>query len=526
METNGQLYGVLNKAWKSTCRVVLGDEVGELKDFEAWLNEGYPEVQMKKSHVSGKGVMLWENRYCDKARFVSEEEVVERKVDPLTINEIKDIDSIINAVSEKWEYAGNRIQGNSSFVENSDIIIDSQYVADSTNILNSQYVHSTFMIRRGSKYIFGSGGFGEGEFVVRSVDCYNIKRVFGSYFAVDSSDIFMSFNCSGCMENMFTFSQKNKRHCIGNMELPKDKYSKIKESLLAEIRDELKAKKRFPSLAELVRPGKPKAGKPDAGEGTEQLDIRPIEKAFASTYKVILKKEPRGGMDDYAGWLLSNVPKMLELETVFGTTTYLPDDPAFRFFAKTPKERIVTFFEAMELGKLKMDEKDVQSIETIKEGLAKIAFFTMELVSGMSKNAIKSPVVYNSSNLYRMYDGTYSEYAGVGLFSLNSKYVFGCYRIMESQFCLKCYNSIGMARCLEVNTSSKCQDALYCCNCEGLSDAMFCFNAKGKRHAIGNAELEPGKYKAIKDSLIEQIADKLEKDRSFKWNIYNIGCAK
>jgi hypothetical protein len=59
-----------------------------------------------------------------------------------------------------------------------------------------------------------------------------------------------------------------------------------------------------------------------------------------------------------------------------------------------------------------------------------------------------------------------------------------------------------------------------------MSDAMFCFNVKGKRNAIGNTQLEPGRYKAIKDSLIEQIADEIMKNKGLRLDIYNMGCAK
>jgi hypothetical protein len=53
---------------------------------------------------------------------------------------------------------------------------------------------------------------------------------------------------------------------------------------------------------------------------------------------------------------------------------------------------------------------------------------------------------------------------------------------------------------------------------------MFCFNVKNLRNAIGNAQFPPDKYRSIKDSIIEQMADRLIKKKDLKWNIYNIGC--
>ena len=37
---NSQNYEVLNKAWKSTCKVLFGAEIGDMKDYEPWLLYG------------------------------------------------------------------------------------------------------------------------------------------------------------------------------------------------------------------------------------------------------------------------------------------------------------------------------------------------------------------------------------------------------------------------------------------------------------------------------------------------------
>ena len=76
------------------------------------------------------------------------------------------------------------------------------------------------------------------------------KRCFDSYLCVSSSDLYSCFNCKNCMDAMFCFNQNSKRHAIGNLELPKEKYLVIKKKLLSEIAEELEAKKRFPSVFE------------------------------------------------------------------------------------------------------------------------------------------------------------------------------------------------------------------------------------------------------------------------------------
>jgi len=52
---------------------------------------------------------------------------------------------------------------------------------------------------------------------------------------------------------MFSFNQKNKHYTIGNIPLQKDRYSKLKEKLVAEMASELKSKKKLPSIIDIIR---------------------------------------------------------------------------------------------------------------------------------------------------------------------------------------------------------------------------------------------------------------------------------
>jgi hypothetical protein len=82
-----------------------------------------------------------------------------------------------------------------------------------------------------------------------------------------------------------------------------------------------------------------------------------------------------------------------------------------------------------------------------------------------------------------------------------------------------------MARSFECDGSEACADGYFLHNCENVRDSMFCFNAKNLTNAIGNAPLPAADYKRIKTSLVSQLADELEKRKSLKWDIFNIGAA-
>jgi hypothetical protein len=49
---------------------------------------------------------------------------------------------------------------------------------------------------------------------------------------------------------------------------------------------------------------------------------------------------------------------------------------------------------------------------------------------------------------------------------------------------------------------------------------------KNRKNCIGNAELDAPTYAKVKSALCEQMWDELSIKRTFKWDIYNIGCGQ
>lgn len=515
------LERALEKAWDSTCRVLFGREIGPLGKYSEWLDEYLLPTAKRKSHLSGKEVIIARDSYPKSARFVSEDELTVNRDYALSINQIKDIDSLAGVLREKLEYSGNRFLGNSKFVENSDIVLDSQFVSNSTNIEQSSYIHSSYMMRRGSKNVFGSGYTANGEHLVRVVGGINLHRCFESHFLSDSSDLYFCFNCDGCHEALFSFGQKNKSYLIGNLALPKEKYRTLKAKLLAEVAHELEKNRRYPALYDLcpkeLPPTLPKISPitPDVGE-----DMGPIERGFSATYAIMMKRTPPS-ITKIEEWLAHNTIKVEGIRTAFGTHTCLPTN--FGMVSDMPRKRTVRVFDALELGKIALEEKEIGSVGSIVKGLGKIAYFTAEFWTGENRNIIASPIVLHSMNVYKGFEATYSENTALTSLSLHSKYAYGCNRIIESQFVLKCYNSLHLNRCFELDSCSKCSDSYFCHNSEALQDCMFCFNMKGRRHNIGNTQFGKDAYSKAKASLVSQMALELEKKKSLKWDIFNIG---
>lgn len=526
MQHDPLIYNELNKAWKSTCRILFGEEIGELKDYEEWLKEYMPVIGKRKSYVSGKEITLAMGDYCDKAKFISLDEYMEKAVEPLSINEIKDIDSIVEAISEKWEYVGDKVLGSSSHIESSDLVVDSHYVSGSIDIQKSQYVFSSALMSSGCKYIFGSLRVTNGEFLIRFMRGSNINRCFETREVGNSSDLYVCSNITGCHDLLFCFNQRNKAYCIGNLQLPKDKYLSLKKKLHWELAEEIRKNRGFPSIFELVPNVKPGSDVTVSAAKRRKYreDIKVIEKAFSSTFKVILRKEPES-VTQYEDWLAKHIGYVKKIQSPFGLETYVLPDDIFPIYSLLPDKRTVSLDEIFQLSDLHLNENEIMSLEKIRDNIIRIGYFTDEFSEGTNSNIIKTPVAFNASNTYKVQSAIDSENLGLTSLVVGSKYVFGC-RITDSQFCIKCYNSSNLTRCFEMDVSMNCSDSYFCHNSEGLYDAMFCFNTKGKKFVIGNSQLSPDRYKLVKDSLIEQMAGEILKKKELKWDIFNVGCGK
>jgi hypothetical protein len=218
-------YGSLNRNWKATCKIILGEEIGELSDFKGWLSEFVDPITTRKSFSSGKDVAFAIPYYSPDSRWLSLDEVdFEKKFEPLSINEVKDIDSIAEAMKERVYYTGGIVLGNSKGVLGSTSVNDSFYVLDSSFISESKYVAYTSFLRY-SESIFGSNNDVKSNFMIRGFNPGEIKRgleVWDCYFC---ADIYFSLGCIDSRDCMFSFNLSGKAHAIGNCELPKERAS-------------------------------------------------------------------------------------------------------------------------------------------------------------------------------------------------------------------------------------------------------------------------------------------------------------
>jgi len=522
---SSETYEIVNKTWKSTCKILFGGELGELKDNEKWLLEFIEPHGKRKSCISGKDTYPSIDDYCKNAKFMSFDEIdFNKKFGPLNINEIKDIDSALGAIEERMYYAGNIVLGNSRLVEGSSNITDGIGVYRSYFADGCEYAAYSANIKA-TKYAFGVNGSAFTDYAIRSfLVGPKCQRLFETYWVLEGADLYYSANLEGCSDCLFCFNLRGRRNCIGNLELPKGKYLQLKKKLVAEMVAHAKGGKT--SLIGMM-----------AGFGREKLelgakrrakapfDIAPVQEAFEKTYGIMLNSKP-GKLESYGKWLEGRrIPKVVELKDTaskeiveFGTIPGTERMPIHRMVSGADAEAL-----AENPRSLSFQEAESLSLDD-PAPLSRIAFTVGFSSLGKSRNLGKAPGSMNATDCYTGIGYVETKYCGFCYWPRESSYVFGSCMVFNSSFCIKSYYSKRMARAFETDSCTDCSDIYYAHNCENVHDSMFCFNVKNVRNAIGNGVLPLEKYKAVKKSLLEQISDELDKKKDLKWDIYNIAC--
>jgi len=237
----------VNEAFKKASKFILGQEIGEMKEYEGFLKEA-ALGRFANSSFSKERVFVTSERYCDGARFFDygkdQKKLAKEIAKPININRIKDIDSLFEAAGEKCFYAGGKVLGKSSNVVDSDNVIDSEHVLNSSVVMYCRYIAYSYMMRK-NEYMFGCTSTGDSSWNIRCFDTNTIQRCFESALVVACRDCYFSYNLDSCYDCMFTFSEKAKHHMIGNIQLEKEEYKELKKKLLGEALEQLKRSKRL-----------------------------------------------------------------------------------------------------------------------------------------------------------------------------------------------------------------------------------------------------------------------------------------
>ncbi len=527
--SNGtEAYSYNDKHFREACKIILGGEVGELKDYEEWLLSLKQPVGSAKSSLSGAPLALVSPDYPSGARYLSMNEAFAAKTVPLNINDIKDTDSLIRAARERFAYSGNLVFGNSQFVEGSTEVSDSFYVYKSARISGSKAIACSTIIKD-ANYLFGCNVASQDEYCMRCHQFTLDKRCFEANICTSSSDCYYVYDCFGCKETMFSFGQRNSLHMIGNLSLPKDKYFALKASLLEQMRTELTDKKKLPSLAEIfTEAAKAPAALPPQAKACARKpkgtgNRAPVQKAWDDTCRIVLGA-PAGDLPRYREWLLKHNIKASMVESVLGTGA-IPA-ASYENLKALPKSRYVNIDERLPLTALmKFSEKEAESLTLANAGksLSRILYITPEFHEGTIINVYGCPLILWSSDCEDVHGCIYVKKSAYSTWPRDSDHVFGCAFTYDSGFSINCCNSFKIRNCFEVDSARSSTGCYYCHNIENCHDAIFCSNVKNLRYAVCNEQVGREEFLRVKALLLARVNDELAKTGSCAMDVYLAG---
>ncbi|MFH1785293.1 MAG: hypothetical protein ABH842_02605 [Candidatus Micrarchaeota archaeon] len=515
----------LEKKWNSSCKLIFNQEIGDMNSYEHWLTELVEPINYHKSSLSGKDVISAPNGYSKESKWLAFDEVdFNKKFEPLNINEIKDIDSLVQAISERWYYSGNIFFGNSAYIEKSSNINDSFYIFKSARFGNSKYLaHCT--IGRQNQECFGCNVISESKNCIKCYRSFRNSRSFELWMSQNCSGCYYSFGLNGCIDCIFCFNVESRRQSIGNLTLERDKYISIKSKLLEEIAEKLQKDRRLISLLEIIDKVPHKGLRFSNKDGINErnnINKNKIENAFSQTTSTLFSKKLEG-IDDYSDYLNRHIRITKKYSSAFsGDDLFIPD---YANYSRLPKERLLSSGEAHTHSKtvqIKPNDLENLNLDNVHEKIGRMCFFNAEMFEGTNLNMIECAVSVDSADCYRSSVTEYSKHCGYSFWPRSSQYLFGCDSPFDSSFCINCYSCTSLIRCFEVDCSGYCSDLYFGHNCENVRDSMFCFNVKNLRNAIGNVPLQSDSYKKIKVMLQNQIHDELQSKKFLEWDIYSL----
>jgi hypothetical protein len=333
--------------------------------------------------------------------------------------------------------------------------------------------------------------------------------------------MYYSFNCISCSNCIFAFNLRSKRNVIGNLELPKDEYARLKKKLVAEMADELRRKKRLFSIADIAFYGRNRKDVPAEQIAYDSPVPKKVEEAWDSTNRILFGKE-HGGIKRFAPWLLHRAMTVKKVKGAKGSPTYRVDGlPIIR---EVPSDRLVTLQEGFEAAKkpIAINPGEDLELQELLARVAKVALFSVEFVDGQNDNCVDTPTIFTGSHVYKLWDTTNSKYSAYSTGVIESEHIFGGYlRLLRSQFCINCYDPTHLKGCFEVDNSYSSRDCYFCHNIENCSDCLFCFNVKSLQYAVGNVVVGKEQYARIKKIVIDHINKELDGKCGLEEDIFN-----
>ncbi|MFH1520813.1 MAG: hypothetical protein ABID61_04155 [Candidatus Micrarchaeota archaeon] len=238
----------IEKAFQETTSILFGKKLYNLEDYRTWLLESVGKALYTKSQISNNTVYVPDIIFYSsiKKNMVTLDESVELGKRQLSEEDTK-ILTLANA-SEKLKdikfVTSDVMLGQNQDLKKTSTYMNAQHCFDGVWYINSKCDAYCFWPRE-SEYCFGSHFIFASNF---SIKCYNSVKLARCFELSDCStctDCYFCHNCENLNNCMFCFNVKSLRYAIGNIEVGRETYLKIKEKIIGEIANKIETEKKL-----------------------------------------------------------------------------------------------------------------------------------------------------------------------------------------------------------------------------------------------------------------------------------------
>jgi len=358
------------------------------------------------------------------------------------------------------------------------------------------------------------------QFARNSMRCHvcflkGAQRCFETYMTGGISDSYYTMNCTSCTDLMFSFNLRSRSHCIGNLQLTRERYAALKQKLVSEMAEKLKRDKRLFSLADMM--------KGEAGAEKEREKISPeTEKALSTALRIVLQHEHKNAAR-LSPWLEKRAVKVRRTVGAGGIEVLKYETPTLKGIAS---EKLAPLGMALQSAAscISIGEAEMPTLSEVAKRAAGKALITLEMVEGNNLAVRQTPVMYDSTHTDSLWFSLHSKHSGLSSIVTDSEYCFGGYiRILECQFCISCNNITKCSGCFECDSCFSCRNCLFCHNCENVEEGILCFNLKGARYAVLNQSVSKEEYARVKKMLLDYVNGELERKGTLERSIFALG---
>lgn len=235
----------IDTAFANTTSVLFGKPLANMESYDKWLlaRIGH-KIRKAKSKFSGKDVWVVQIDFFDKfgSNVITLGESEEYGKNALSLAEVEklSIGNAVRALAKISTASPEIIYGENIDTHECAGYGPTQHCFRASFCWFSKKAAYGFWIRD-SDSVFGCSNLVLSSFCIRCHSSTNLTRCFEVNDSSASSGCYFCHNVENCQDCMFCFNTKNKRYAIGNVEVGREEFMRIKSLVTASILSELEA---------------------------------------------------------------------------------------------------------------------------------------------------------------------------------------------------------------------------------------------------------------------------------------------